>query len=272
MTRIFTVDVTTSLIAGLLIFFSLLFPNVARGQQPIFTQGLEPFGFQTKPPSKGADGRDLSSVSFLSDDLVLVAINKHKRPISYPLHATSQPATLLLFSLGENKLIRQEQKQMALFDGPIQATQDAHFLLPDGTGLRLCSAEFQCSEAAPLPGPVFVSPRGTRAVVGGIKDLTGYRGNTPVYTDNGQELVDTATLSVLQVFTPDDPFVLPGDNGLLLLKGTKVSGVPPGAKERELDIEEVYDPREVRPSVRFLNDHDVVGFKGDRVGLLGGLR
>src|SRR5215831_7236388 len=243
MSRIFIVAAARSFIASLLIVCSLSLTGAAQDQKPIFAQDLEPFGFQTKPPSTVSESYDHSSVTFLSEDLVLVAINKREtyEEMSAPLETSSRLATLLLFRLDENKLIGQEQKRVATFNEPIQATQDGHFLLSDGTGVQLCSAELLCSARLPLAGPAFVSPKGTRAIIGGTKG-------------QGQELIDTTTLDVLKVFAPNDPLMVPGDEGFLALKGTKISVMVPGQKDRELQIEElVAVSARGRPTARFLN-------------------
>jgi hypothetical protein len=250
----FAVDAKRSLVAGILLLSSFVLPAAAQSPKPIFEQDLEPFGLQLKELSKDLYTPDLSTLAFLSDDLLLVAIHEPGacRPFRCAPGTASSEASLLLFSLSENKLIRQTHKPIALLYSSIQPTQNEHFLLPDGTGIELCSAEFLCSDTLPISGPMAVSPQGTRAVITDPKT-------------HGQALIDTATLSVLKVFGPNDPFVLPGDNGLLLVRGKKVSLALAGEQERELDYEEEFDPKDARRMwtqvyARFLNDHEVMGY------------
>jgi hypothetical protein len=96
---------------------------------------------------------------------------------------------------------------------------------------------------------VYVSPKGTRAVLGGFQ-----------FTE--QQLVDADSLSVLETFKARGPKIIPGDVGWLEEGGQHTLLRMPGKKEVALS----FASSTVFPENRFLDQGIVIGVKMLNVG------
>jgi len=216
---------------------------------PFFRQDLHPFGFITEV--RGPIVGNFTDINFLSNELVLVTLNTRvygSGPIVVEPFSDQPVSKLLLFDISQRKLLRTRQMPIEKAAGSVKATHDGGFVLLNESGLHLCSPELECRLQIPARGPLFVSPEGTRIVIGG-NDQTE------------QELVDSASLADLQDFpSMDTNAVIPGDNGLLVRKDTKLYVRLPATQDRLLP----FGGDGVWPSARFLNRNTLADFESDK--------
>jgi hypothetical protein len=215
--------------------------------KPLFRQDLHLLGFPDRTLTRNM--ANYTDVVFLSDDLVLVAVNFRDYAGVSPLFADEPPSKLLLFDLSQRKLIRSTDLPVEKAQGSVRSTRDGQFVLLDEAGVRLCSSDLTCGQPLTSRGPLAASPGGTRLVVGGNSRTE-------------QKLLDSATLKELESFYPQRVFVIPGDDGLLLRYNRSNVGVHiriPGKPEYPLE-----SGGGLWPS-RFLNDRIVAGFSSRSV-------
>jgi hypothetical protein len=212
---------------------------------PIFVQDLHAFGFLTQAKPETASYTD---VVFLSNETVLVTINQRvfTGPVVYPFE-DQPPAKLLLFDIAQGKLIRTAEFPIEKMMLSVRATQNGDFVLLNEAGVHLCSASLECDKQVPSRGPIRVSPKGTRLIVGG-------NGRT------GQKLLDSATLDELDRFPAGHELeVVPGDAALLLWSRGDLRIRSSGESDRPIPFGRSGFP----PEARFLNDHTIAGFESN---------
>jgi len=228
--------------------------------QLTFRQNLEAYGFSLHYRSQDDIMRSFVDLAFLSNDLLLVSEKEihmgelHPRvlpggTLAYdnPTAAHTSPdslSPLLLFSVGQKKLVRSAKFPVQKREGTVQATQRNKFLMLSSHGLQLCSAELQCGPPTPADGHFFVSPRGSKALIA-----------EPRFGE--QRLVSTDTLAVLERYKPRAPAVIPGDSGVLLTNHTTTAVRMPG----KLDVDLGLSVNPFHPEFRFLNDDKVIGIR-----------
>ncbi len=238
---------------------ALVIPSVAQRTKPIFEQDLQSYGYKFQY-ARDDRMQSFTDLAFLSDDLVLVSVKElyldelHPKilpsgTIMYdnPMGARTPPtslSTLLLFSLDQKKLVRSAKLPIRKMDGAVQATQNGHFLMLSSYGLHLCSAQLECGPPWPTEGPVYISPQGIRAVVGGSRW-------------SEQQLVDVDKFAVRETFKSGPPTVIPGDVGLMLVGYQNTLVRMPGRK----DLDVGFGGDVVSPRSRFLDHDKVIGIK-----------
>lgn len=214
---------------------------------PAFVQDLHGFGFLTQAKPETASYTD---VVFLTDDTVLVTINQ-KVFSGHLFYSKSigdrPPSKLLLFDISQRKLVRTAEFPIEKTMLSVRATQNGEFVLLNEEGIHLCSTTLECSKSVPSRGPVRVSPRGTRLIVGG----------------NGRtvpKLLDSATFNELDSFPAGlDREVVPGDAALLLWSRRDLRMRSSGQPDQPIPLGRDGFP----PEARFLNDHKIAGFESN---------
>jgi len=236
-------------ILHLAVLFSLIAALVGCSRhtevQPFFAQDLRSFGFVTD--SRGQMIGNFTALNFLSNDLLLVSVNTGVYGPVERANPDQPQSKLILFELSSKRVVRTKELPIERSSDSVRATHDRHFALLNESGLQICSAELECSPPVPANGPVFVSPEGTRIVVGG-------NGRTE------QTLLDADSLKELEGFTWNNPSVIPGDGGLIVRYGAatylRLSGKP--------DKLLTFGGWGVWPEARFLNRSTVVDFESDK--------
>jgi hypothetical protein len=212
---------------------------------PFFREDLHPFGFPTE-----AHGRiigNFTDINFLSDDLVLVSVNNRAYgPVEDSL--SDQPVSkLLLFDASRRTLLKATELPVEKDVGSVRATRNGEFVLLNESGLRLCSRELQCGPPVATRGPLFVSPGGTRIVVGGNSRTE-------------QKLLDSASLTELEHFSWMNPSIIPGDSALLIRQDNKLYIRLPQKPDQRLPFGGIG----VWPEARFLNSNSIADFESDK--------
>lgn len=111
--------------------------------------------------------RDYSTVCFLSEDLLLVAINQAPAFNPYPLFEETPDATLVLLDIGGEKPLRTTHMPVFKSDDSVSSGLEGQFLVLTLSEVKLCSADFHCDRAFPTRGPLRLSSDHAKAVVGG---------------------------------------------------------------------------------------------------------
>lgn len=213
--------------------------------KPFFRQDLRLFGFAAD--SHGGELISFTDINFLSDDLLLVTINNRSHePVEY-LFSDTPPSKLLLFNASRKTLLKTTVMAVEKQLGSVRATRDGQFVLFNGSGLHLCSPELECGLPFATRGPLFVSPQGTRIVVGGN-------------ARSEQRLLDVASLKELDQFDWMNPSVIPGDAGLLVRRSNKLYVRLPEKQDQPLS----FGGKGVWPEARFLNDNTVADLESLR--------
>jgi|SRR2546427_2218911 len=225
--------------------FAIAIATFAKSTGPklLLREDLHPLGFPGRAVASNI--ANYTDVVFLSDDLILVAVNFREFASVSPLFADEPPARFLLFDLSQRKLIRSTDLRVEKAQGSVRSTQHGQFALLDEAGVRLCSSDLTCAQPFATRGPLFASPGGTKLVVGGN-------------VRSEQKLLDSAALKELESFRPQEVSVIPGDEGLLLRYIRSNVGVHvrlPGKPEYPLEF-----GGGIWPSARFLSDRIVAGF------------
>jgi hypothetical protein len=213
-------------------------------QKPVYDQDLRPFGFAVE--SHGQIIGNFTDLNFLTDDLILVTINNR---VYGPVEKTfsDQPISkLLLFDISQHRLVKSAEMPVEKDRHSVRALEDGRFVLLNETGVRVCSRELECGSPRLTGGPLFVSPAGTKIVVGG-------NGRTE------QVLLDGVTLEELARYPWNNPQVIPGDRGLLVVRDRKVYVRVAGQTDRELPLEGAG----IWPTARFINHDTVADFESD---------
>jgi len=132
-------------------------------RKPILRIDLTKLGF-----AKDVKGlADYTTVGFLSDDLILVAINQRSFNDVDPLFADKPDSTIVIFDISERRAI--SVARMPLFKGPraVAPALNKHFLTLTLSEVKLCSTDMQCDRSFPTRGPLWVSWKRDTVVVGG---------------------------------------------------------------------------------------------------------
>lgn len=226
-------------------------------KEPLFRQDLQALGYKFKYGNEQlVNSTDLA---FLSEDLLLVSIRELTREeLHYtvlpsgvamydnPSGASTSPmslSTLFLFNVADKKAMRSAKLPVRKVDRAIWPGKIGSFLMLSSFGLQRCTTDFVCTEPRSTDGPLYVSPKGTRAVIGGSQ-----------FTE--QHMVDTESLAIVESFPARAPKVIPGDVGYLLEESKTVVRMP-GQQDVNLGVVGSY----TFPETRFLNDDKVIGIK-----------
>ena len=188
----------------------LLAPVVSHGgtedklPAPVFSQDLRQYGLKTETIDSSLTA-SYNQVVFLTDDIVLVAINQ--RTLTQPAEPADvdQPAArLLFFDIKRRVLIRTVEMPLEKDSDTVQPLSGARFAIRNESGITICDLDSVCGQPIKVSqGPLLASPRGTAFVAGG-------HGQTE------QVLFDSATEKPLGRFPWENPVVVPGDGSSLL--------------------------------------------------------
>jgi len=118
----------------------------------IFVMAIAAFG------KSASNMANYTYIVFLSNDLVLVAVNFREFASVSPLFADEPPARFLLFDLSQGKLIRSTHLGAEKAQGSVRSTQDGQFALLDEEGVRLCSSDLTCGQPFFLVEVHFLPP------------------------------------------------------------------------------------------------------------------
>lgn len=226
-------------------------------KEPLFRQDLQFLGYKFKYGNEQlVNSTDLA---FLSEDLLLVSVRELTREeLHYkvlpsgvalydnPSGASTSPnslSTVSLFSVANKKMTRSARFPIRKIDHAVWPGTIGSFLMLSSYGLQRCTIDFVCTEPRSTDGPLYVSPKGTRAAIGGSQ-----------FTE--QHLVDTESLAIVESFPPRSPKVTPGDVGYLLEESKTVVRMP-GQQDVNLGLV----GSSTFPETRFLNDDKVIGIK-----------
>jgi len=128
--------------------------------KPIRTWDLRQYGYSTEQAYYSVAG-------FLSENLLLVAINQRHISYPHPLSEDTPEATLVLFDMSNGVLLRKTRMPMLKANYSIAPVLEDQFLVLTSSEVKLCSAAFRCNQLFSTKGPLKVTRDRTRAVVGG---------------------------------------------------------------------------------------------------------
>lgn len=111
--------------------------------------------------------RDYSTACFLSEDLLLVAINQAPFINPYPLFEETPDAILVLLDMRNEKALRTTHMPLFKSDDSVLPSLEGHFLVLTLSEVKLCSADLHCDRAFPTKGPLRLSSDHIKVVVGG---------------------------------------------------------------------------------------------------------
>lgn len=214
---------------------------------PIYREDLHPSGYPQKLPHQSLG--DYTDLAFLSDDLILVSLNVRSFANSVePLNSDQPPSKLLLFDIAQKALVRSSERTVEKSMGSVRATHDGHFIVLDKSGIKICSKKLECDPPTPIAGegPIFVSPRGLRIMVGGNGQ-------------NEQELLDADTLRALNHFAFGQA-AMPGDTAVLATRGHQLYLLQDDAPDKLL----TFPGGGLRLNAQFLSDDVFVTYENDR--------
>lgn len=130
------------------------------GHKPKRTFDMRQYGY-------ASEARDYSAVGFLSEDLLVVAINQAPNYYPHPLFEEKPDSTLVLLDVGNEKPPRVTRMPMFKFNDSMASASEGYFLVLTLSEVKLCSADFDCQRTFPTKGPIWLSSDRSKIVVGG---------------------------------------------------------------------------------------------------------
>jgi hypothetical protein len=166
--------------------------------RPSFRADLTQFGFLN-----GREVGEYSSISFLSADLLLVAINQRQFAAVEPLTTDNPPSTLVLFDVRKKQVVSRASIKVMKSAQSVVLLNDGNFLVSSASDIKLCSPDLRCEKsfatkaAAPLDSDYAkrvtgidvafrsndVSADGAREVSSELSSTTWYRIRHPLDND-----------------------------------------------------------------------------------------
>lgn len=152
--------------AALTIFVTGLFATSAFGantrHNPQRVWDLRQYGYSN-------EARDYTTVSFLSEDLLLVAINHSPDGSPHPLFEETPDAILVLFDVSQEKpqKIAHMLISKSVVSDAVMPALGSNFLVQSLSEVKLCSADLLCDRAYATKGPLWLSADRAKVVVGG---------------------------------------------------------------------------------------------------------
>lgn len=141
---------------------------VVTGSSGAQTQHKPERGWDMRQYGYSSAARDYSAVGFLSENLLLVAINQAPDDSnSHPLFEEKPDATLVLLSVADEQALRVTHMPMFKFDDSMAPALEGDFLLLTLSEVKLCSVDFHCDRTFPTKGPFYLSRDRFKVVVGG---------------------------------------------------------------------------------------------------------
>jgi hypothetical protein len=111
---------------------------------PTFRADLAQFGFLN-----GRGVGEYSSISFLSADLLLVAINQRRFAAVEPLSTDNPPSTLVLFDVRKKQVLRTAGIKIMKSAQSVASLTDGNFLVASASDITLCSPDLHCEKSFP---------------------------------------------------------------------------------------------------------------------------
>lgn len=148
------------------IFVTGLFATSASGantrHNPQRVWDLRQYGYSN-------EARDYSTVGFLSENLLLVAINQAPDGSPHPLFEETPDAILVLFDVSQEKprKIAHMPISESVVSDAVRPALGGNFLVQSLSEVKLCSADLQCDRAYATKGPLWLSADRAKVVVGG---------------------------------------------------------------------------------------------------------
>jgi hypothetical protein len=233
-------------VLGMIPIFTGVVANGGPAQpRQLFRQDLHPFGFITEDSSHTTT--NYTDINFLSADLVLVTVNKRVYGPVESLFSDQPPSKLLLFDISHKSLLKSTEMSVEKATGSVKAIRDGQFVLLNQSGLLLCSRALECGPPLQTGGPLFVSPHGTRIVVGGNARTE-------------QKLLDASSLKELDHFSRSSFQLIPGDSGFLVRQKGKLYIRLPEEPDKQLS----FGGGGIWPQARFLDETTVADYESSK--------
>jgi hypothetical protein len=170
--------------------------------KPALQFDLTQFGYLKQ---KDGGPADYTTIGFLSEDLVLVAINQRFFHGVDPLFSDTPDSTVIVFDIVKRQAIRVAHMPLFKNSHAVAPVLNNHFLVLTLAEVKLCSIDVQCYRSFPTRGPLWVSWKRDKVVVGGNlrtpRFLLDSRTLTPV-EDPNQDAVRIPTEQSPR-FSPD---------------------------------------------------------------------
>jgi hypothetical protein len=155
---------------------------------------------------------DYSSLSFLSDDLLVISINQRSFGPVESRNSDVPESTIVVFDVKRANVTTTGKMPVEKTWDSVQAISGERFGVLNEKGLQFCDQNLHCEPIAPTIGPMFASPQGKRVAVGGNR-LTA------------QTVIDTESLKQVAVFghlRNLDPVAIPGDGAMLVDQNNRI--------------------------------------------------
>jgi hypothetical protein len=196
---------------------------------------LRTFGYRlSRLTSKFAD---ISDLSFISDDLLVITVNQWNFEDMKTARADTPESTVVVFDAKRASIMTTGKMAVEKSVGEsVQAISGERFAVLDEKGLQFCNANLRCEPITPTIGPMFVSPQGKRVAVGG-NGLTA------------QTVIDTESLKQVAVFEHaqmGQHAPVPGDGATLVDRNGRIMVQRSGVGDVLLNIPDTWDFREFR--------------------------
>lgn len=124
------------------------------------TWNLQQFGYSTEEA-------DYSLAGFLTENLLLVAINQRPVYNPHPLFEDTPDATLVVFDISNKTIMRTARMPMLKSLYSMAPVLEGYFMVLTLSEVKLCSVDLRCDRSFSTRGPLNVTRDRTRAVVGG---------------------------------------------------------------------------------------------------------
>jgi len=201
-----------------------------------------------------------SFIGFLSNDLLLVAINERRFTEMVELSFVDEPAArFLLFNIRTKALVATADMALEKEPEAVQVTESDHFVIWNESGIQLCDVASKCGAPQKMSGPVLASPTGSVLAVGG-------------WGADDQKLLDGVSLQRLAIYPAHNPEVVPGDGAeLLRYRGPSFSMRTNGRGDAYLPIKDTDTYGNLPVKTRFLSRSRIAVNETDQNLLVAGL-
>lgn len=116
--------------------------------KPSFRADLKQFGYvESNGPA------EYSTLGFLSDDLLLIAVNQRLFHTVDPIKAPDEPPSVVaVFDLNKSRLLRQISMPITKSRNSVAPLTSGRFLVLSNSDAKLCSADLRCERSFPTNG------------------------------------------------------------------------------------------------------------------------
>jgi hypothetical protein len=117
-------------------------------REPSFRADLQQFGY-----IEGSGPQEYSTLGFLSEDLLLAAINQRLFHGADPIKAPDEPPSILVvFDLKKKQVSRKTSMPVTKSPHSVALLSNGRFLILSTSDVSLCSADLRCEESFPTHG------------------------------------------------------------------------------------------------------------------------